>query len=45
MKNIAVCIGNGLLSEAIIKMLKNSGARFPLTSKTNGSHQFVFLFD
>ena len=25
MKNIVVCIGNGLLSEAIIKMLKNSG--------------------
>lgn len=25
MKNVAVCIGNGLLSEAIIKMLKNSG--------------------
>ena len=25
MKNIVVCIGNGLLSEAIIKMLQNSG--------------------
>ena len=25
MKNIVVCIGNGLLSEAIINMLKNSG--------------------
>lgn len=25
MKNIVVCIGNGLLSEAIIKMLENSG--------------------
>ena len=25
MKNIVVCIGNGLLSEAIIRMLKNSG--------------------
>ena len=25
MKNIVVCIGNGLLSEAIIKVLKNSG--------------------
>lgn len=25
MKNIVVCIGNGLLSEAIIKMLKDSG--------------------
>lgn len=25
MKNIVVCVGNGLLSEAIIKMLKNSG--------------------
>ena len=25
MKNIVVCIGNGLLSEAIIKTLKNSG--------------------
>ena len=25
MKNIVVCIGNGLLSEAIITMLKNSG--------------------
>jgi len=26
MKNIVVCIGNGLLSEAMIRMLKNSGA-------------------
>ena len=25
MKNIVVCIGNGLLSEAMIRMLKNSG--------------------
>ena len=25
MKNIVVCMGNGLLSEAIINMLKNSG--------------------
>ena len=25
MRNIVVCIGNGLLSEAIIRMLKNSG--------------------
>ena len=25
MQNIVVCIGNGLLSEAIINMLKNSG--------------------
>ena len=25
MKNIVVCIGNGLLSEAIIKMLKTRG--------------------
>ena len=25
MKNIVVCIGNGLLSEAIIRMLKSSG--------------------
>ena len=29
MKNIVVCIGNGLLSEAIIKMLKNSGEFMP----------------
>ena len=29
MKNIVVCIGNGLLSEAIINMLKNSGEFMP----------------
>ena len=29
MKNIVVCVGNGLLSEAIIKMLKNSGGFKP----------------
>lgn len=39
MKNIVVCIGNGLLSEAIIKMLQSSGEFKPfrvlVQKKTN----------
>ena len=39
MKNIVVCIGNGLLSEAIIKMLQSSGEFIPfrvLVQKKDG---------
>ena len=47
MKNIVVCIGNGLLSEAIIKMLKNSGEFKPfrvlIQKKSNIANDCVFF--